>query len=246
MALRVDLHTHTAGDPLDTFIKYQPWQLIERAIELGYGALAITHHTQVFYDADLDRYARDDGLVLIPGMEANVNGKHTLVYCSKDKPIIDELNARSRESKGNLSFDQLARLKEEGVVKLIIAAHPYFILTNCLGNELLVHHDLFDLVEESWYHTGLNLLPTSLNIFNRNQKAKLVARQLGLPMIATSDAHFFDNFGTAHSIIHSEHDLESIIKVLQSKDPSKIRTVSPPITLVEYISSIPKILKPFL
>lgn len=244
MALKVDLHTHTAGDPLDTFIKYQPWQLIERAIALGYGALAITLHTRVFYDADLDMYASDNGLVLIPGMEANVNRKHVLLYCPKDKFAIDELNARSRESKDNLSFDQLARLKEEGVVKLIIAPHPYFILPNCLGNELRAHHDLFDLVEESWYHTGLNLLPTSLNIFNRNQKAKLVARSLGKPMIATSDAHFFDNFGGAYSIIHSEHDLESIIKVLQSKEKLKIKPISPPLPLSEYITLIPMILHP--
>lgn len=246
MRLKVDLHTHTAGDPQHRFIKYSARELVDRAASMGYGALAITHHTRVFYDRDLYQSARDKGLVLVPGMEANVKRKHVLVYCDDDKSAIDELNAASMDSKGNLSFEQLASLKDRGLVRLVIGAHPYFMMPYCLGDELVVHQDLFDLVEESWYHTKTRWADAlaGFNIFNRNQKAQQVASRLGLPLLASSDAHYLENFGRAYSLIDAERDIESIFKVLQGKKQEKIEPVSPPVSKAEYLAFMPKLIKP--
>ena len=65
MWLKVDLHTHSGEDPIDTFIKHSARDLVQRAIESGYHALAITNHTHIHYDPDLTSFAADNGLVLI-------------------------------------------------------------------------------------------------------------------------------------------------------------------------------------
>lgn len=244
MSLKIDLHTHTSGDPIDGYIRHSPRDLVNRAIGQGYGALAITHHTQVFHDPDLRKYAEDNGLILIPGMEANVNGKHVLLYCDNDDPVIEELNARSREARGNLNFDQAARLKDDGLARLVVAAHPYFMLPYCLGRDLVAERHLFDFVELSWYHTGIEL-PVSLaglNMLNRNQKARLVAGKLGLPTLSTSDTHYLGNFGRAYSTVDAEPDLESILKVLQSKDQTKVTAVSSPMRVKRYMKAAVRIM----
>jgi histidinol phosphatase-like PHP family hydrolase len=41
--MKVELHTHTADDPAD-LIPHSTIELIERAADLGFGALAITLH----------------------------------------------------------------------------------------------------------------------------------------------------------------------------------------------------------
>lgn len=248
MSLKIDLHTHTSKDPRDRFIRHTPVDLVNRAIEQGYHALAITHHTRVFQDPDLRKYAEDNGLILIPGMEANVNGKHVLFYCDNDNPVIEEINARSREARGNLNFDQAARLKDDGLARLVVAAHPYFMLPYCLGRDLAAERHLFDFVELSWYHMGIEFPDgfAGLNMLNRNQKAELVAKKLGLPTLTTSDTHYLGNFGRSYSIIDAEPDLESILKVLQSKDQAKVRAFSPPLRLKRYVKAAVRIMSTVL
>ena len=66
--LKVDLHAHTADDPSE-FIPHTAWDLIDRAAELGYQALAITLHDKQLDVAPLMSYAGDRGLLIIPGIE---------------------------------------------------------------------------------------------------------------------------------------------------------------------------------
>ena len=51
--LKVELHAHTADDPIDR-IPYSTLDLIDRAVALGYDALAITLHER---QLDLARFA---------------------------------------------------------------------------------------------------------------------------------------------------------------------------------------------
>src|SRR5262245_3266007 len=96
--LKIDLHTHTPDDPQD-HIPHTARQLIDRAAQLGYGALGITlHDRQLALDA-LDPYATERGIVLVPGIERTIEGKHVLL-----------LNFR-HGSEDVHSFDDLARLK---------------------------------------------------------------------------------------------------------------------------------------
>ena len=76
--MKVELHTHTADDPVDR-IPHTTEQLIDHAAALGYGALAVTLHDRWFDAARLEGYARDRGITLISGIEHTLNGKHVLI-----------------------------------------------------------------------------------------------------------------------------------------------------------------------
>jgi len=69
--LKVELHTHTADDPVDA-IPHTTHQLIDHAAALGYDALAITLHDHQLDLRNLTPYAAERGLVLIPGIERTI------------------------------------------------------------------------------------------------------------------------------------------------------------------------------
>ena len=66
--LKTDLHLHTSEDPRDV-IAHDAYALIERALELGFDAIALTLHDRQIADPRLFDYARDHGLTLLPGVE---------------------------------------------------------------------------------------------------------------------------------------------------------------------------------
>src|SRR5688572_21134274 len=115
--LKLDLHTHTADDPVD-HIPHSSRQLIDRAAELGYDGLAITLHDRRLDPAALAPYAAERGILLIPGIERTIEGRHVLL-----------LNF-SGAAEDVRSFADLARLKakERG---LVIAPHPFFPTGSC-------------------------------------------------------------------------------------------------------------------
>src|SRR5947209_20121538 len=71
--LKIDLHIHTLDDPKDA-LDYSAHQLLERAKELGFGALAITLHDAVFDRAEVFADAAEMGILLIPAAEVRLQG----------------------------------------------------------------------------------------------------------------------------------------------------------------------------
>ena len=96
--LKVELHTHTADDPVDR-IPHTSLELIDRAAALGYGAIAITLHDRQLDVRELLPYAAERGVVLIPGVERTIQGRHVLL-----------LNF-NEDAEQVSTFDDLARLK---------------------------------------------------------------------------------------------------------------------------------------
>ena len=84
--LKVDFHTHTDDDPWEK-IDYNALQLIDRAGEQGFDALAITNHDVITYSKELAAYAADKGILLIPGVEAKFSNKHVLIL----NPVFNEV-----------------------------------------------------------------------------------------------------------------------------------------------------------
>ena len=110
--VKVDLHTHTADDPLD-WIPYSTHDLIDRAAALGFGALAVTLHDRQLDVQPLAPYAAERGLVLIPGIERTIEGRHVLLL--NFSSAVEDVR----------SFADLARLKQREP-GLVVAPHPYF------------------------------------------------------------------------------------------------------------------------
>ena len=203
--LKADLHIHTAEDPEDT-IFYSAAELIRRAHGMGYRVLAITNHNSVTYSPYLRDLAAERGIVLIPGMEATIQGRHVLLY--------------------NLSFQDVSRsdimslVPLKGPESLVIAPHPFYPSPVALRGWLRRYHRLFDAVEFSHFYT---------RVIDFNKKAVKVAGELGLPLVGTSDAHQRCQFHTTYSMIESEPHPEAVIEAVKR---GRVEVVTRPLSLM--------------
>ena len=77
--LKADFHSHTAEDPFHPWITYTAKDLIKNMAKRGYDVLAITCHNKRVFTEDLKKYAKKQGLLLIPGMELRLQGKDILL-----------------------------------------------------------------------------------------------------------------------------------------------------------------------
>ena len=190
--LKVDLHLHSSEDPVDV-IDHDAHQLIDKAAELGFDALALTLHDYDLREPALVAYARDRGIVLVPGVERTIDGRHVVL-----------LNFRERTDHVR-TFADLAELRRTGN-GLVIAAHPYFPDRTCLRSRLDRHVALFDAIEWSYFWThGLNF----------NAKAARFAAKHGKPLVANSDLHDLRQLGRSYSVVHADRDPDSICAAIR-------------------------------
>ena len=200
--LKVELHAHTSDDPVDR-IPHTAVQLIDRAAQLGYGALAITLHDRQLDVAPLAAYAAERGLTLIPGVERTIEGRHVLL-----------LNFRRGAEDVN-TFDDLARLRQREA-GLVVAPHPFFPLGSCLRGCMDRHATLFDAAE-------INAMFTDLVDFNR--LAKRWADRFGKPLVGNGDIHRLCQLGTTYSLVDAKPDPDSICAAIAA---GRVRVESRP------------------
>ncbi len=207
--LKSDLHIHTREDPKDgNYISYSARQLIDRAAELNFDVLSITLHESLYYEPELVEYARAKGILLIPGVEALIEGKEVLIY-----------NITPEEFAG---IKKLSDLRNLGNHSLVVAPHPYFLKKKCLGSELELYKDCFDAIEFCHFYT---------NFINFNRKAELNALAWAKPLIATSDSHFMWQFGSNYTLIDSEKNINSVIDSIKQ---GKLKIHAPPLSLFKF------------
>jgi predicted metal-dependent phosphoesterase TrpH len=202
--LKVELHTHTADDPVDR-IPHTALELIDHAASLGYDALAITLHER---QLDVDRitgYAADRGLVLIPGVERTVEGRHVLL-----------LNFATGADDVR-TFRDLARLKAQQP-GLVVAPHPFFPGSMCLRHELERHAELFDAVEcNAMYARGVDF----------NRRARSWARRHGKPLVGNCDVHRLWQLGPTYSLVDAPRDAAAICAAIAA---GRVRVESEPMS----------------
>ena len=190
--LKVELHSHTADDPVDS-IPYSTCQLIDRAAELGYDALAVTLHDRQLDVNPFASYAADRGITLIPGIERTIEGRHVLL-----------LNFSAATERVH-SFEDLARLKsrESG---LVIAPHPFYPVGLSLREKLRQHGHMFDAVEHNAMFT---------RALNFNRPAARWAQAHGKPMVGNGDVHRLEQLGTTYSLVEAERDPDAICEAVR-------------------------------
>ena len=205
--LKVEFHTHTGDDPIDS-IPHSTLDLIDRAADLGYDALAITLHEKQLDLLRFEAHAAERGVVLIPGVERTIEGRHVLL-----------LNFR-RGADEVLTFTDLARLKsrERG---LVIAPHPFFPHSTCLGADLERHADLFDAVER-------NAMYTRAVDFNR--RAERWAAAHGKPVVGNGDVHRLRQLGTTYSLVDAAPDATAICEAVMA---GRVQVESRPLSCVD-------------
>lgn len=190
MKLLADLHTHAADDPRDD-LGHSAEMLIDAAAASGVQVLAITLHDRLLRSDWLEEYAEARGVMLMPGIELTVEGKHVVVL----NPSAEHLSCDT--------FDQLRKAGRcDGA---IMAPHPYFPAPPCLGWLTAKHIDLFDLIEySSMYCTGINF----------NRLAVNLARKHGRPIVGTSDTHSLPYVDNTLTWVEADRSVESVIHAL--------------------------------
>jgi len=209
--LKVELHTHTADDPADR-IPHTTADLIDRASSLGYDALAITLHDKQLDIEPFRAYAATRKVVLIPGIERTIEGRHVLM-----------LNF-SRRSEEITTFDQLVALKREEA-GLVIAPHPFFPAGKSVRGLLDDHVDVFDAIEiNAMYARG----------FNFNRRAIRWARRRSKPIVGNCDVHRLKQLGTTYSLVDAEPAPDSICQAIRD---GRVEVRSTPLTWPAAVST---------
>ncbi|PYK71125.1 MAG: hypothetical protein DME42_11410 [Verrucomicrobia bacterium] len=113
--IKLDLHIHTLDDPKDK-LDYSAHELLARARRLGFSALAITLHDEVFDRPKVFADAQRLGILLIPAAEMRIQGADIIL-----------LNVMPQDVEGLRDFDDIRELrKRRGETLFTIAPHPFY------------------------------------------------------------------------------------------------------------------------
>jgi len=212
MLLKADFHIHTREDPHD-FIRYTAIELLQAAARQGFEVIALTCHNKRIHTAELSARAADLGILLVPGVEAAIGGKHTLLL---DMPY-SRLRVRT--------FEHVRERKRDG--GLVIAPHPFFPAPKCLKGKLREHLDLFDAIEFSHFYT---------RTLDFNRKAVAYAQAHELPLVGTSDCHRLWQLGTTYSLVDAESKtIDAVFAAIRAR---RVSVVTSPLQPLERLRGL--------
>lgn len=215
--LRMEIHSHTDYDPLD-WIEHSAQELIDEVARQGITVLAITCHRALQWSSGLKAYADAAGVLLIPAVEASIEGKDVLIYGLErfDHPM---------------SFDQLREIRRQNPAILTIAPHPFYPSSSCLGQKLFLHQDCFDAIEYCHFYTRW---------VNFNEKALHAARELNKPIVGTSDIHFLTQVGKTTSTVEvSEKTFAAVSAAIKA---GQLELQTEPLSLSQLILQVLRML----
>lgn len=199
--LKCQFHSHCSDDPVDA-VKHSAKELIDEAARLKYQVLAITLHRKFHFSKKLSAYAEKKGILLLPGIEFEIDHKHIL--CINAKRKIEDVD----------SFDKLRMYRNKHPDSLIIAPHPFYP-GPCLKNLLIENIDCFDAIELSW---------AQLRSYNPNKKAVAVGLKYDKTMVATSDCHILSHLDSAYCFVKCAKNPKAIVKAIRA---NKVQNFSP-------------------
>lgn len=220
MKLKASLHIHTKEDERDGhMIDYSIYQLIDEAKKHGFHVLGFTPHQKFVFKQKYADYAREKGIILLPGVERNMGrilNKHVIIL-NCDKSIEQVKN-----------FKQLVEYKKNNPDIFILSAHPTFSRIISIGAKNLKKYiDLFDAIEHSWLYSVF---------INSNRKAGKIARKSEKPMIATADVHNIKKLNTDHAIINAdEFSSKAVLEAISRGDFENVTIPKKLISIYGYL-----------
>lgn len=198
----VDMHVHTSIASADSNLS--PPRLLDAAREVGLDGLVIAEHDALWPRERLQQFRQESGLFVCSAREWDTEFGHIIVL------------GLDREGQGMIQAKELRRaaVAEGG---FMIIAHPFRffpgpsnhlfgrqVRPSSLTPEQLAEHPAFELVDAV---EVLNYACTG----KENQLAQEVARALGKPGVAGSDAHTYTEVGRCVTIfqraVGSEQEL---------------------------------------
>jgi error-prone DNA polymerase len=188
----VELHAHSAYSFLDG--ASQPEELAARAVELGYEALALTDHDGVYGSLEFAHAAKAFGVRPITGAEVTIEGgTHAALLVETPRGyanlcrLLTEAHAGTRPKEGaeplppSLSLESLLE-QTEGLVCLSGCARHGLAISrpNDAARVARAFPDRFFVELQRPYERG---------DARRNAALRELARDLGVPTVATGDVH---------------------------------------------------------
>lgn len=211
--LKAELHTHTNDDPKDRkWISYSAKELVEEALKQKFDVLAITCHNFFYQNKELKEYAKKKGLILLFGIEKDIENKHVLLY-----------NMAPEEAEKIETFEDLQEARQQNKNLFSIAAHPPYLGSSCLRNKIYQHPHLFDAWEHSFLHT---------RSYNPNKKMLQKAKEFHKPVIGNSDVHLLKDLGRTYTLIDAE---KTEVAIFQGIKENKVQIVTRALPLFEFI-----------
>src|SRR3989344_1005097 len=222
--LKADLHIHTFEDPCHRIL-YTAKAMIKYKAKLGFKVLAVTNHNSIYFNNELDDYAKKLGVILFPGMEALIGGKEVLIINADQRKLkYWKSGPEFRRVYKSIypSLGVLENFRNEGMV--IGAPHPFYPGSNCLGEELIKNIRNFDFVEHCHFYTAY---------FNKNKQAAIIARKFNKTLIANTDAHNWFQLGLKnYSYINSNFNKEDVLEAIRA---NKVHITTEPLNLRLFI-----------
>ncbi len=165
--MRADLHIHS---DYSSDGRAAPADIVERALELGLGCIAITDHNsfEAYFDVE-----DDDRIIVIPAEEVSSAEGHILAY-GIDREIPRGLGVA----------ETIDAIRDAG--GYAFAAHPYRWWSG-LGERNTLEHD-FDGIEAR----------NARSVRSANRRSERLAARTGKPVSAGSDAHSLRRIGTGY------------------------------------------------
>lgn len=188
-----DLHMHTSWSH-DCSV--DPAELVDYSIGEGLGAIAVTDHNVFGGALEAIDYARDRGLVVIPGEEVKTDGQGEVIGLFLD-----------REIPRGMSFgDTIAAIRDQG--GLVYLPHP-FDRMHAIPDSRTLHRHLGEIDVFEVYNARL-LFETY------NDDALRFARKYNLTMGVGSDAHVLQGVGTGALRMRAFSDPEEFLISLRT------------------------------
>jgi predicted metal-dependent phosphoesterase TrpH len=187
--LDCDLHVHTNfSKDGESSVE----EILIRAEEVGLDVIAITDHDSI--EGAKKALLYNTSVLVIPGIEVTTRQGHLLV-----------LGVTELIPSGLDVIDTVEIARKRGA--LLILPHPYHVWRHGVARRKKVGMAAVDAVEtfNSRYIVG-----------SANQKAARIAKRLGKPCVAGSDAHHARFVGFGRTYIDADRDISSILAAIRA------------------------------
>lgn len=208
--LKADFHMHTSEDPYHKqSIPYNAQSVIKFLAKKNYTTIAITQHDKITYSQTLARYAKKQGILLIPGVERSLKEGHVLMLGSTQMPHkVKDMN-------------DLYTVKDK---YFLMPAHPNHKGDSCIGMKQLVQHKkLWNAVEYS---------SCRWRGYNPNKKVQEWCKKNKIPMLGNSDAHRLYQFNHTYSIIDTDKNTQDSVFTAIAKNKVQVHTQNYPLSVM--------------
>ncbi|MBL8486583.1 MAG: PHP domain-containing protein [Rhodocyclaceae bacterium] len=171
----IDCHCHTRYSN-DNYL--EPLDLVRRALAIGLDGVVITEHHSVVASEPVERIGREEGLMVLRGVEISTDQGHLLAFGIED----DAWNVWGRNN-----YIPLGPVIERinGLGGICVPAHPFREIGLASLLEGLL--DLQDIVAVETHNGG--------NLEADNVLAITAAGHMGLPGLGGSDCHKVEAVG---------------------------------------------------